>query len=154
MIQPVKRADGTTVSPTTIARAAGYTFEKVDKFLGKLGRPVGVKSYKPYHSTGEDFLHNYLGMCGIPMDLVPQFPAAEKMILLTECAKFDPALVAKIKGQLQDGKSVVITSGLLRALQGKGIEDIAELRYTRPQGRREGVRRSASAPGRRPRRKW
>jgi hypothetical protein len=130
MMQSVKLADGTTVSPTTIARAAGYTFEKVDKFLGKLGRPVGVKSYKPYHSTGEDFLHNYLGMCGIPMDLVPQFPAAEKMILLTECAKFDPGIVAKIKGQLQDGKSVVITSGLLRALQGKGIEDIAELRYT------------------------
>jgi hypothetical protein len=118
------------VTPTTIARAAGYTFEKVDKFLGKLGRPVGVKSYKPCHSTGEDFLHNYLGMCGIPMDLVPQFPAGEKIILLTECAKFDPALVGKIKRQLQDGKSVVITSGLLRALQGRGIEDIAELRYT------------------------
>ena len=28
------------------------------------------------------------------------------------------------------GKSVVITSGLLRALQGKGIEDIVEVRYT------------------------
>lgn len=130
MRRPVRQADGTTVTPTTIARAAGYTFEKVDKFLGKLGRPLGVKSYKPWHSTGEDFLHNYLGMCGIPMDLVPQFPADEKMILLTECAKFDPQIVAKIKGQLRAGKSVVITSGLLRALQGKGIEDIAELRYT------------------------
>jgi hypothetical protein len=29
-----------------------------------------------------------------------------------------------------DGKDVVITSGLLKELQGKGIEDIAELRYT------------------------
>jgi hypothetical protein len=29
-----------------------------------------------------------------------------------------------------DGKDVVITSGLLRALQGKGIEDIVELEYT------------------------
>jgi hypothetical protein len=28
------------------------------------------------------------------------------------------------------GKSVVITSGLLRALQGKGIEDIVEVQYT------------------------
>jgi len=64
------------------------------------------------------------------MDLVPQFPTEEKMILLTECAKFDPAIVSKIKGQLMAGKSVTITSGLLRALQGKGIEDIAELRYT------------------------
>ena len=130
MMKPMKRTDGTTATPTTIARAAGYTFEKVDKVLGKLGKPIGVKSYKPCHSTGEDFLHTYLGMCGIPMDLVPQFPAAEKMILLTECAKFDPALVEKIKGQLRDGKSVMITSGLLHALQGQGIEDIAELRYT------------------------
>jgi len=130
MMQPVSLPDGAMTKPTTIARAGGYTFEKVDKFLGKLGRPMGIKSYKPCHSTGEDFLHNYLGMCGIPMDLVPEFPAAEKMIFLTECAKFDPALVDKIKGQLLAGKSVMITSGLLRALQGKGIEDIAELRYT------------------------
>jgi hypothetical protein len=52
------------VKPSTIARAAGYTLEQIDTFLGKLGKPV------------------------------------------------------------------VITSGLLRALQGKGIEDIAEIRYT------------------------
>jgi hypothetical protein len=31
---------------------------------------------------------------------------------------------------LRGGKNVMITSGLLRALQGKGIEDIVELRYT------------------------
>jgi hypothetical protein len=130
MMRPILQPDGTTVQPTTIARAAGYTFGKVDKFLGKLGKPVGLKSYKPYHSTGEDFLHTYIGMCGIPMDLVPDFPADEKMILLTECAKSDPTIVEKIKEQLLAGKSVTITSGLLRALQGKGIEDIAELRYT------------------------
>jgi hypothetical protein len=34
------------------------------------------------------------------------------------------------KTQLVAGKSVVITSGLLRALQGKGIEDIVEAQYT------------------------
>lgn len=52
------------------------------------------------------------------------------MILLTESAKFDPTIVDKIKQRLQSGKHVMITSGLLRALQGKGIEDIAELTYT------------------------
>jgi len=130
MIQPIQLTDGTSVKPTTIARAAGYTFEKVDKFVGKLGTPLGVKSYKPYHSTGEDFLQNYLGMCGIPMDIVSEFPSDQNMILLTESAKFDPSIVDKIKTQLRAGKSVLITSGLLRALQGKGIEDIAELRYT------------------------
>ncbi|HXR04863.1 MAG TPA: hypothetical protein VN836_09165 [Verrucomicrobiae bacterium] len=114
----------------TIARVAGYSLEQVDTFLGKLGSPIGIASYKPYQSTGEDFLHNYLGMIGIPIELYPVFPTNADLVLLTESAARDPRLVAKIKGQLRAGKSVVITSGLLRALQGKGIEDIVELRYT------------------------
>ncbi len=119
----------TESSPALIAGAAGYTFKQVDKFLNKLGNPVGIKSYKPYNSTGEDFLQNYFGMIGIPMDIVPEFPSDSKMIILTESAKFDPGIVSKIKGQLMAGKNVMITSGLLRALQGKGIEDIVELNY-------------------------
>jgi len=130
MMKPVKLENGKTITPNTIARAAGYTFEKVDQFLGKLGKPVGIKSYKPYNSRGEDFLQNYLGMAGIPVEIVPEFPADAKMILLTESAKFDTLIVNKIKGQLISGKNVMITSGLLRALQGKGIEDIVELEYT------------------------
>lgn len=118
------------VSAPTWARVAGYSLEQADKFLGQLGNPIGIPSYKPFYSTGEDFLHNYLGMIGIPVDLRPEFPTNANLILLTECAKFDPDIVAKIKGQLRAGKSVVITSGLLRALQGKGIEDIAEIRCT------------------------
>jgi len=130
MLKPIKLENGKIFTPTTIARAAGYTFEKVDTLIGKLGNPIGIKSYKPYNSLGEDFLQNYLGMAGIPIDIVPVFPADEKMILLTESASFDPQIVGKIKKQLISGKNVLITSGLLRALQGKGIEDIVELRYT------------------------
>src|ERR1017187_4898741 len=117
-------------SEPTIARVAGYSLEQADAFLGKLGRPIGIASYKPYQSTGEDFLHNYFGNLGIPIDLHPEFPTNADLVLLTECAKFDPGIVDKIKTQLVAGKSVVITSGLLRALQGKGIEDIVEARYT------------------------
>ena len=114
----------------TWARAAGYSLEQVDAFLGRLGHPAGIACYKPYHSTGEDFLHNYLGMIGIPIDLRPEFPTNASLVLLTECAKSDPDLVAKIKGQLRAGKSVVITSGLLRALQDQGLGEIAEIRCT------------------------
>ncbi len=128
MMEPTVDSNNKMVVPSTIARAAGYTFEKVDKFMGELGNPVGVKCYKPYHSTGEDFLQSYLGMVGIPMDIVPEFPVDEPMILLTESAKFDTGIVSKIKKQLMDGKEVMITSGLLKALNGKGIEDIAEIR--------------------------
>jgi hypothetical protein len=117
-------------SEPTIARVAGYSLEQADAFLGRLGKPIGIASYKPYQSTGEDFLHNYFGNIGIPIDLHPEFPTNADLVLLTECAKFDPGIVGKIKAQLAAGKSVIITSGLLRALQGRGIEGIVEVQYT------------------------
>lgn len=126
---------GTLYQPATppdsqAAHTAGQVFAKVDGFLGQLGNPIGVKTYKPFNSSGEDFLPSYLGMIGIPMDIVPEFPTDAKTILLTEQAKYDPDIVSKIKRQLVAGRNVVITSGLLKALQGKGIEDIVELEYT------------------------
>ena len=130
MMSLFKSTSGNTTAPVTFAGAAGYTFKKVDRFLGELGNPIGIKSYKPYHSTGEDFLQTYLGMVGIPMDLVPDFPIDENIILLTETAKFDPEIINKIKNQLMNGRDVMITSGLIRALEDRGIGDIAELRYT------------------------
>jgi hypothetical protein len=114
----------------TIASVASYSLKPLDPFLGRLGNPIGIASYKPYQSTGEDFLHNYLGMIGIPIELYPYFPTNADLVLLTESAKFDPDIVAKIKAQLAAGKSVVITSGLLHALAERGINDIVELRYT------------------------
>jgi hypothetical protein len=117
-------------APLSYATVAGYSLSTVNAVVGKLGAPIGIASYKPYQSTGEDFLHNYLGMIGIPIDLHPEFPADAKTVLLTESAKFDPAIVSKIKTHLEKGGNVVITSGLLRALQGKGIEQIVELRAT------------------------
>ncbi len=114
----------------TWGRVAGDALKAADSFLGQLGTPIGIQSYKPFQSSGEDFLHDYLGMIGIPIDLYPTFPTNANLVLLTECAKFDPDIITKIKGQLLAGKSVVITSGLLHALQGKGIEDIAEIQYS------------------------
>ncbi len=130
MKKTVTHEDGSVFTPTKISRAAGYSFEVVDQVLGELGNPVGVKSYKPYHSVGEDFLQNYFGMIGIPMDMVPEFPENEAVVLLTETAAFDPEIVNKIKKQLQSGKNVVVTSGFYQAMQGKGIEDIVELRVS------------------------
>ncbi|MFC1838633.1 hypothetical protein ACFL1N_03555 [Thermodesulfobacteriota bacterium] len=113
-----------------MALVAATALEQIDGVLGLLGNPVGLKSYRPNHATGEDFLHNFIGMAGVPMDLHPKFPAEENLILLTESAKFDPDIIAKIKKQLLEGKEVIITSGLLRVLEGHGIEDIVELQYT------------------------
>jgi hypothetical protein len=133
--KPLALPDGTTVATSLIARAAGYTFEQVDGFLGKLGNPTGVKSYRPFHAVGEDFLQSFLGMIGIPIEMVPEFPAEAGTILLTATASADRDIVRKIKGQLAAGKQVIVTSGLLSALQGKGgLDEIAELRCTSRKG--------------------
>jgi len=130
LLEAIPQPDGSFKPLSTVAPVAGYNLEKVDCFLGELGQPIGVKTYKPYHSYEEDFLPNYIGMLGIPMEIVPEFPQNEAVIFLTEQASFDEKIVDKIKTQLFNGKDVVITSGLYRVLQGKGIEDIVELEYT------------------------
>jgi len=129
-LQETVRAEQGSNAPLTFGRIAGDALEKADAILSKLGQPIGVASYRPPHALAEDFLHNYFGMIGIPIELYPTFPTNANLVLLTEAAAADPEIVAKMKGQLMAGKSVVITSGLLRALQGKGIEEIVELQYT------------------------
>jgi hypothetical protein len=116
--------------PGIVARAAGYIFEKIDPILSQLGNPLAIKCYRPYHSTGEDFLPSFLGQAGIPVELVPEFPKNDSLILLTASAAFDKDIVSKIETHILQGKSVVITSGLLKLIQEKGLSDIAELRYT------------------------
>ena len=127
MMKPIRLPNGSTTLPTTIARVAGVSLEQIDAFVYKLGKPIGIKNYKPFHSLGDDFLQNYLGMIGLPMDMYPLFPTDQKVILLTEQAKYDADIIAKMKKQLQKGGDVVITSGLLAAIPEK-IADIAELR--------------------------
>lgn len=125
MVVPYQK-DGKTVTPTTMARFASVTLRQTDALVGKLGRPVGLVSYKPWHSSGEDFLQNYLGMIGLPMDMHPQFLTDRQQILLTEQAAKDPQIVEKIKEQLKRGGDVVITTGLLKAICEK-LADICEL---------------------------
>jgi hypothetical protein len=129
MVKSYRPPAGESAAPNW-GRAAGWSLEAIDRVLGKLGKPIGIPSYKPVHSTGEDFLHDYLGNLGIPIELSPRFPEGARMILLTEAAKFDPDLVAKIKRHLVAGQNVMVTSGLLRALQDKGLQDIAEVEDT------------------------
>ncbi len=126
------------------ARAAGWSLEQADRLLGRLGQPIGIASYKPYQSSGEDYLPAYLGNIGIPIEMTPEFPTQANLVLLTESARQDPNIVARIKHQLVAGKNVVITSGLLRALQDRGLKDIVELEDT---GRRISVRKFVEGYG-------
>lgn len=130
MIAPFRGPDGTWPKEIPMALAAQHALSAVEGTLGLLGNPVGVKSYRPYHSTGEDFLHNFIGMCGVPMDLSPAFPSGAGTLFLAETAAADPAVTDRIRERLTAGASVVITSGLLQALRDRGIGDIVELDVT------------------------
>lgn len=125
MVAPYTR-DGKTITPTTMARFADQTLHQTDRLMSHLGNPIGLVSYKPYHSSGEDFLQNYLGMIGLPMDMHPQWPDNRGQILLTQQAAKDPQLVEKIKQQLRKGGDVIITTGLLKVIKDE-LSDVVEL---------------------------
>ena len=125
MVAPYEKG-GKTITPTTMARFANETLHQTDQLIGKLGRPIGLVSYKPYHSSGEEFLQNYLGMIGLPMDMHPQWQNGRQQILLTEQAAKDPNIVDKIRQQLRGGGDVIITTGLLKAIR-EPLADICEL---------------------------
>ena len=127
---PIPQPDGSTFTPNMVARTAGYSAELLDRFLGKLGKPIGVATYKPCNSVGEEYLPDYLGMVGVPVDLVPEFPTSAKTVLLTAASAYDKDLVAKTKKFVQAGGRVIATTGLIEALGDKGFQDIAEIQVT------------------------
>lgn len=126
MRSPFKGAKNKTITPSTMARIADVVLHQTDELVQKLGNPIGIKSFKRYHSKGEAFLQNYLGMIGLPMDMYPTFAEDQKLLLLTAQAAGDPELVSKIRKQLQKGGEVVVTTGLLK-LEKERLADIVEL---------------------------
>jgi hypothetical protein len=112
------------------ATAANAALHIADSVLGQFGNPVGIASYRPAHASGEDFLHNYIGNLGVPIELRPDYPADAHTILLTQAAAADPNIVAKIDASLHAGATVIVTSGFLQATQGRGFERLAEWQTT------------------------
>lgn len=125
-----KRIEARGKGKPTFASVAGDALDQVNSFIDRLGKPIGIASYRPAHATGEDFLHNFLGMIGIPIELYPTFPKDAGVILITESAKSDPSVIANLKASLEAGKTVIVTSGLVRTLRGKGMDDLVELQMT------------------------
>ena len=122
--------DGSTYQPGNVARIAGYSAEMLDRFLGKLGKPVGVATYKPCNSVGEEYLPTFFGTIGIPIDLVSEFPEKAGTVFLTRASAADKDLVEKTKKFVQAGGQAIVTSGLVEALGENGFQDIAEIAVT------------------------
>jgi hypothetical protein len=69
-------------------------------------------------------------MLGIPLEPYPELNLAYNNIFLTKNAAFDKDIVSKIKNMLLSGKNVIITTGLLKAVQDNGFDTIANIRCT------------------------
>ncbi len=128
MIAAYRKDDGTFVPEANFSLAAGHAraCRCRDGRTGRSCRRCRLPALP--RDFWQNFLHNYLGMIGIPIALQATFPSHHGTILLTEAAKHSPDIVAKISAHLLQGNNVVVTSGLYRALQGgkpgSTIEDI------------------------------
>ncbi|MBV9528871.1 hypothetical protein [Sphingomonas sp.] len=112
------------------ATAANAALHIADGVIGQLGKPVGIASYRPPHASGEDFLHNYIGNLGVPIELKADYPTDAGTILLTEAAAADPSIIARIDDSLHKGANVIVTSGFLAAMQDRGFQQLAEWHTT------------------------
>ncbi len=108
----------------------GHQLNLLDSILGELGNPAGIPVYYPFNSYGEDHLYDYLGMVGIPLYPTPYFPEDSNLIFIIANSAVDKDILNKLKRYLLTGKNIVMTSGFLKAVQGKGGEDFTSLRVT------------------------
>lgn len=101
--------------------------------LAELARTVarhpvsGVAAYKPAQSdpAGEMYLMDYLGMFGISLVPVHEFPDDSPAVLLPAHAAHDPGVAAKAEAYLARGGTLVMTLGFLADAQ--GVEHLAKL---------------------------
>ena len=74
MLQAYKSNAPSGPPEPSMARVAGYSLEQVDAFLDKLGKPIGIQSYKPFQSSGEDFSTISLGISAFRLIFIRNFP--------------------------------------------------------------------------------
>ncbi|MBO4415921.1 MAG: hypothetical protein J5824_08085 [Lachnospiraceae bacterium] len=97
-----------------MAPAVGEAFRECDEYLDKLGNPVGAAAYRPGRARGENDLHSYLGMCGIPLEPSIEYPTDAKTVFLSEGASADSEIFAKMKDTMQKGGECIVTSGFVK----------------------------------------
>lgn len=110
--------------------AVGELFAEADEYLDKLGNPTGAVAYRPGYGRGEDNIHNYLGMCGIPLDASITYPENAKTILLAESSCADKDVIEKAKISAMNGANVIVTTGFLQKMNEQFIQTFANVSYS------------------------
>jgi hypothetical protein len=81
----------------------------------------------PFGSVGEYNIFGYLGMSGIPVAPLAQFPAEGKNAIFTLHSAGDPELAGKLLGRLREGKDIFMTWGLWQRLQSSEFKNTLNL---------------------------
>ena len=103
-------------------------FNKVAGLLKGASR--GVPMYLPYGSTGEYNIFGYLGMAGIPIDPVAQFPDKSQNAIFTLHSLFHNSpeqLASQMLVRLQNGNDVFMTWDLWKELKNTEFKNTLSL---------------------------
>ncbi len=99
-----------------------------DRLSGMIKGPArGVSMHLPYGSTGEYNIFGYLGMAGIPINPVGQFPADAATAIFTRHSLKEPGLAEKLVERLRAGNDVFMTWELFRALRNSEVGNMLQL---------------------------
>ncbi|MCR4940250.1 MAG: hypothetical protein K5930_09125 [Treponemataceae bacterium] len=133
------------------ATPLGFMYDRLDAVLGRLGEPQGLKVYIPFNSQGDDHIEDFLGMAGIPMEPVCDFPefglcssggkaggtassfhAFNNSVLVTAASLKDEKIVDKLKLFVAAGGHAAATSSFMIGALEKypEIRDLTSVRYT------------------------
>jgi len=91
------------------------------------GSPRGVPIYLPYGSAGEYNIFGYLGMAGIPLAPVAEFPADSQAAIFTRHSLRDPGLADKMLARLRNGHNLFMTWDLFRQLSNTEFKNALNL---------------------------
>ena len=75
----------------------GFQLGRLDAMLSRSARARGSSAICPSTRQGEDHAEDYLGMMGVPVEGVPEFPADAASVLLTVQALRDEHIVEKLE---------------------------------------------------------
>lgn len=86
---------------------------------------IGIPAYKPPHSDagGDLYIMDFMGMLGISLIPVSEYPEGAETIFLPTQASSDPEITDKVRKSLAQNARIIATSGFLKNL---GDEQLAK----------------------------
>ena len=92
----------------------------------------GVMAYKPASSSayGDLYIMDFIGMLGVPLIPVSQYPENANVIFLPTQAAADTGILAKIENSISSNATLIFTTGFLaHAKDGKRLAELAGVRW-------------------------